>query len=148
MRLPVVRRLALAAGVAGFVAIVPYWGSSAWAKAPAPQTHHVHHHSTKVGPLSGKWSGNYSGSYSGTFSLTWQQSGNKLDGTIEISAFSDAPTALTGTVQGKSIKFGTVGSEAISYSGSFSASNMSGSWKMQAEGRSMGGGSWQAARSS
>lgn len=144
--LPVVRRLALAAGLAGFVAIAPYWGNSAWATAPT--TDHAHHHSTKPGPLSGNWSGNYRGTYSGTFTLTWKQLGNKLNGTIKISAFSDAPAALKGTMQGNSINFGTVGSKAITYSGSFSGSTMSGTWKMQADSRSIGGGSWQASRSS
>ncbi|MGD0811148.1 MAG: hypothetical protein ABSA91_15800 [Acidimicrobiales bacterium] len=145
LRLTIPRRLALAAGLAGFVVIAPFWGNSAWATAA---THHAHHHTTKSGPLSGNWLGNYSGTYSGTFTLTWQQLGNKLDGTIKISAFGSAPTDLKGTVQGHSINFGTVGSRAISYSGSFSGSTMSGTWKMQAAGQSIGGGSWQASRAS
>jgi hypothetical protein len=144
--LPVARRLVLAVGLSGFVAIAPYWGNTAWAKAPT--SHHASHHSTKSGPLSGSWSGSYSGAYSGTFSLKWQQSGSKLSGTIKVSAFSNAPTALTGTVEGNAITFGTVGSQAITYSGSFSGSTMSGTWKMQAGGRSIGGGSWKASRTS
>jgi len=149
IRLPVARRLALAAGLAGFVAIAPFWGNSAWAKAPlSPQTHHAPHHSTKSGPLSGNWSGHYSGTYGGKFTLKWQQSGNQLSGTIKISAFANAPTPLKGTVHSNSITFGTVGSQAITYSGSFSGNSMSGTWKMQVGGRSMGGGAWQASRSS
>jgi hypothetical protein len=147
-RLPVARRLALVAGLAGFVAIAPYGGTSAWAKAPTTHAHHAHRHPTKSGPLSGNWSGSYSGTLSGTFTLTWQQLGKKLNGTIKISGFSNAPTTLNGTVQGNSINFGTVGSQSITYSGSFSGSTMSGTWKVQAGGRSMGAGSWQASRSS
>jgi hypothetical protein len=149
LRLSAPRRLVLAAGLAGFVAIAPFWGNSAWAKSSlSPQAHHATHHSAKPGPLSGNWSGKYSGSYSGTFSLTWKESGKSLSGTIKISAFSNAATPLKGTVNGKSITFGTVGSQAITYSGSFSTNAMSGTWKMEAGGRSLGSGTWQASRSS
>jgi hypothetical protein len=102
----------------------------------------------KDGSLSGKWSGSYSGSFSGTFKLTWQQSGQDLSGTIRISGFGDVPTSIHGTVHGSSIRFGTVGSETITYSGSASGSSMSGTWKIQTAGRSLGGGSWKASRSS
>jgi hypothetical protein len=149
LRLPVARRLALAAGLAGFLAIAPVWGNSAWAKSSlSPQAHHATHHPTKSATLSGKWSGKYSGSYSGTFTLTWQQSGDNLSGTIKISAFANAATPLKGTVHGKSITFGTVGSQEITYSGSFSGNTMSGTWNMQAGGQTMGSGPWQASRSS
>jgi hypothetical protein len=100
-----------------------------------------------LGPLSGKWSGSYSGSFSGTFNLTWQQSGTQLSGTIMVSGFHNVPTSINGTVKGTSISFGTVGSESITYSGSVSGSSMSGSWTIQAGGRSVGTGSWQASRS-
>ena len=96
----------------------------------------------------GKWSGSYSGAFSGTFSLTRQQSGEDLSGTIMVSGFNDVPTSIHGTVQGASIRFGTVGSESITYSGSVSGNSMSRTWKMQAGGRSLGGGSWKASRSS
>jgi hypothetical protein len=142
LRLPVVRSLALVAGCAGLVAIAPFGGGPAWAKTP---TNHAHH-TTKPVVLSGNWSGSYSGSYSGTFTLTWKESGNSLTGTIKISAFGNAPTHLTGTVKGKSITFGTVGAQAITYSGSFTSNSMSGTWKLEANGRSMGGGSWKASR--
>ena len=98
--------------------------------------------------LSGKWSGTYSGAYNGTFKLTWQQSGQNLSGTIMISGFGNAPTNLHGTVQGASIRFGTVGSEAITYTGSVSGKSMSGTWKIKAGSRSLGGGSWKASKSS
>lgn len=145
LRLAVPRRLAFVAGLAGFVLIAPVWGNSAWASTPTTQAHHAHH-STKSGPLSGNWSGSYSGSFSGTFTLSWAELGTKLNGTIKISGFSNVPTPLKGKVHGHSIEFGTVGSRAITYSGSFSGSTMSGTWSMQAGGRSLGGGSWQASK--
>jgi hypothetical protein len=147
-RLPTASRLGLAAGVAALVAIAPGWSNATWASAPTGQAlHHtapLHSH----GSLSGKWSGSYSGAFSGTFKLTWTQSGQNLGGTIMISGFKNVPTSIHGTVQGASIRFGTVGSESITYSGSVSGNSMSGTWKIQAGGRSMGGGSWKASKSS
>jgi hypothetical protein len=97
--------------------------------------------------LSGTWSGHYSGAYSGTFTLTWQQSGPNLSGTIMISSFNNKTTSINGTIQGGSIRFGTVGTEAIQYSGTVSGSSMSGTWQIQAAGRSAGNGSWSASQS-
>jgi hypothetical protein len=71
-----------------------------------------------------------------------------LSGTIQVSGFNNEPTSIHGTVQGTSIRFGTVGSEPITYAASAKASSMSGTWKIQAGGRSMGGGSWNASKSS
>ncbi|HYA44436.1 MAG TPA: hypothetical protein VED59_02440 [Acidimicrobiales bacterium] len=135
--------LATLAGAASASKLFP---DSTWASAP---TSHRHQPASlhKLGPLSGKWSGSYSGSFSGTFSLTWQESGQNLSGTIMISGFGNAPTSIHGTVKGTSISFGTVGSESITYSGSASGNSMSGSWQIQAGGRSMGGGSWKASKS-
>lgn len=147
-RLPSAPRLALTTAVAALIALAPGWSSSTWASAP---TGHKVHHTTPLSSkeaLSGKWSGSYSGAFTGTFTLKWQQSGPDLSGTIMISAFKDAPTSIHGTVQGTSIRFGTVGSESITYSGSVSGQSMSGTWKLQAGGRSMGGGSWKASKSS
>ena len=48
----------------------------------------------------------------------------------------------------RSIRFGTVGSQSITYSGSVSGPSMSGNWKILAGGKSMGGGSWSASKSS
>lgn len=101
-----------------------------------------------AGGLSGTWSGHYTGSFTGTFSLTWQQAASNLSGTIMISAFNNQPTSINGTVQGGSIRFGTVGSTAISYTGSVSGNSMSGTWQVQAGGRSAGNGSWSASKSS
>jgi hypothetical protein len=143
-RLPLAQRLTLTAGLAAFIAIAPGWTSPTWASAATSHTATTPKH----GPLSGKWSGTYSGSFTGTFKLTWQQSGHKLGGTIMISGFKNVPTSINGAVQGAAIRFGTVGSEAISYSGSVSGGAMSGSWQMQAAGRSVGGGSWNASKSS
>ena len=147
-RLPIAPRLALAASVAALVAVAPGWSNSTWASAPAAHPHYYAAHPPKHGPLSGKWSGSYSGAFSGTFSLTWQQSGPSLTGTIKISGFGGVPTSIHGTVQGASISFGTVGSKSITYSGSVSSSSMHGTWTMKAGGRSLGGGSWKASRSS
>ncbi len=143
-RWPVAPKLALISALTAFVAVAPNWGNAASASAPAVVNHPQ---VKKVGPLSGKWAGSYSGSFSGTFAVSWTQMGQKLSGTIKISAFNSVPTSIHGSVHGNAITFGTVGTEAITYSGSFSGSSMSGTWKIQAGGRAMGSGSWSASRS-
>ncbi|MGZ4202432.1 MAG: hypothetical protein ACXVRH_10280 [Thermoleophilaceae bacterium] len=87
--------------------------------------------------LSGKWSGQYSGAYSGTFKLDWNQNGSKLSGTIDLSTGGTLP--VHGTVTGSSIKFGTVGGQAITYTGTVSGSSMSGTYSTPG-----GGGPWSA----
>ena len=101
-----------------------------------------------AGGLSGNWSGQYTGSYTGTFTLTWTQTGSNLAGTIMISQFGNVPTPINGTVQGNKISFGTVGSQAITYSGTVSGNSMSGTWQLQAAGRSLGSGTWSATKTS
>lgn len=93
--------------------------------------------------LSGTWSGQYGGAYSGTFTVTWQQTGTSLSGTIKISA-PPQTLPITGSVSGGTIQFGTVGSTAISYSGTVSGSSMSGSYTFAG----VQGGSWSASKSS
>jgi hypothetical protein len=100
---------------------------------------------TAASSLAGSWSGQYSGAYSGTFTLTWHQTGSKLQGTIHISAPADT-MPINGTVNGTSIEFGTVGSTAITYSGTVSGSSMSGNYQVNGQGASSGG-PWSAARS-
>jgi hypothetical protein len=95
--------------------------------------------------LSGKWSGNYSGSYNGTFKLNWHQSGSHLHGTITISN-PQSTLPINGTVNGSAISFGTVGSMAITYTGSVSGNSMSGSYKVAAANGSTGG-PWSASKS-
>jgi hypothetical protein len=89
-------------------------------------------------PLSGTWSGKYGGTYHGTFTLHWKQAGSQLSGTIQLSNPSSRPS-IKGTVHGNTIRFGTVGSAAITYSGSVSGDSMSGSYQTPG-----GGGSWSA----
>jgi hypothetical protein len=97
--------------------------------------------------LAGSWSGQYSGAFSGTFALTWTQSGNSLNGTIKISGFGNSPETIQGTVDGGSIKFGTVGaSNHVTYTGSFSGGSMSGTWQVAATTGSAGG-PWSASKS-
>ena len=98
------------------------------------------------GALSGKWSGQYSGAYQGTFILHWRQSGSKLNGTIQLSAPAGS-LPINGTVTGSTIRFGTVGSQGIQYSGSVSGSSMSGTYKVQAPNGSVGG-PWSATKAS
>jgi len=98
--------------------------------------------------VSGTWKGSYSGSFSGTFKLTWTETSSKLSGKIMISAFSNVPTPIHGTLKGTTIQFGTVGSEAITYSGSVSGTSMSGTWKLEANGHVGGTGSWKASKTS
>jgi hypothetical protein len=92
--------------------------------------------------LSGSWSGQYGGSFSGTFKLSWQQSGSKLSGRIQISN-PPSDSAINGTVNGSSITFGTVGSTNVTYSGTVSGSSMSGTYKVGPE-----GGPWSATKNS
>jgi hypothetical protein len=99
---------------------------------------------TTSSDLSGKWSGQYSGSFSGTFTLNWQASGSTLSGTIVISQMGDQPIPINGTLNGATISFGTVGSQAITYTGSVSNGAMSGDWKLAADGKTAGSGSWHA----
>src|SRR5579859_7324391 len=94
--------------------------------------------STSGGGLSGAWSGQYGGAYAGTFKLHWTQSGTNLGGTIHLSAPARALT-VRGTLAGNTIRFGTVGSVAITYSGTVSGSSMSGSYSTP-----NGGGPWSA----
>jgi hypothetical protein len=94
--------------------------------------------SNQGGGVSGKWSGQYGGAYSGTFNLHWIQAGSGLRGTIELSTPANT-LAIHGTLNGGAIKFGTVGSLAITYTGTVSGSSMSGSYNTPG-----GGGSWSA----
>ncbi len=93
------------------------------------------------GDLSGKWAGSYSGTFSGTFRLNWQQTGSKLHGTITLSTSGTVP--VNGVVTGDSIRFGTVGSTAVTYTGTISGNSMSGSYNTPS-----GGGSWSAQKAS
>ena len=97
--------------------------------------------------LSGKWRGRYSGAYQGHFLLRWHQSGSRLTGTIALSTPARGTVPIHGTVQGSTIKFGTVGSEDITYSGSVSGGSMSGTWQIKGPSGAAGGGPWSASRS-
>ena len=100
-----------------------------------------------TGDLSGTWSGQYDGTFQGTFVLDWQQSGSNLSGTIEAVLRLWNGRCLHGTVNGGTISFGTVGSQAITYSGSVSGDSMSGTYKVQTPNGSVGG-SWSATKGS
>lgn len=97
------------------------------------------------GALSGKWSGHYSGSYQGTFVLHWRQDGSRLKGRIRISNPGDL-LPINGFVRNGTIRFGTVGSTAITYSGTVSGNSMSGHWTLH--GGSGSGGPWSASKDS
>jgi hypothetical protein len=82
-----------------------------------------------AGDLTGTWNGTYNGSYSGTFTVKWTQSGSNVDGTIALPS-AGTTEQLNGTVSGDKITFGTVGSFAVTYSGTFSGSSMSGTYEV------------------
>lgn len=131
------RRLALLSLVlSGFVAMTICCGSSIATAASSPTVRMA------GDALSGKWSGRYGGAYHGTFTLQWRQSGSRLSGTIKLSNPSSKPS-IKGTVHGDAIQFGTVGSEAITYSGSVSGTSMSGRYQTPG-----GGGTWSAHKTS
>jgi len=144
LRSSIAAKLVVTASAAALLTVAPGWTTSTWASAATPQAAHPAHHVS----VSGTWKGSYTGTFSGTFKLTWQQAKSKLSGTIKISGFGDQATPIHGTLQGTSIQFGTVGSEAITYSGSVSATSMSGTWKLEANGHVGGTGSWNASKSS
>jgi hypothetical protein len=92
--------------------------------------------------LPGTWRGQYGGSYQGTFVLHWHQSGPKLDGHIHIS--NPASTLpIHGQLAGGSIRFGTVGSYRITYTGTVSGASMSGTYQVNGVGQ---GGNWSASK--
>jgi outer membrane biogenesis lipoprotein LolB len=93
--------------------------------------------------LSGSWSGQYGGAFSGTFTLTWTQTGSDLSGKITLSDPAGT-TNLHGTVNGSAISFGTVGSTAVTYTGSVSGSSMSGNYQVGGQ----AGGTWSATKTS
>ncbi|HLX50854.1 MAG TPA: hypothetical protein VKS82_21205 [Streptosporangiaceae bacterium] len=95
--------------------------------------------------MSGTWSGQYGGAYQGTFKLTWQQKGSRLSGSITLSN-PGGTLPIHGRVNGSAISFGTVGGQAITYTGSVSGTSMSGSYRVVAPGGSAGG-TWSATKS-
>jgi hypothetical protein len=104
--------------------------------AVAASTAAATHASTTTAPatatasdLTGTWNGTYNGSYSGTFTVKWTQSGSNVDGTIALPS-AGTTEQLSGTVSGDKITFGTVGSFAVTYSGTFSGSSMSGTYNV------------------
>jgi hypothetical protein len=124
-------------------------GTSSHPAAPAAKTNPAASPATPKsdqasGPLSGTWNGTYGGSYTGTFHLTWHQSGTHLHGTITISNPGDT-LPINGVVNGSAISFGTVGSAAITYSGTVSGNSMSGRYKIRAASGNPGG-PWTATK--
>jgi len=93
-----------------------------------------------AGELSGTWSGTYSGTFNGTFTLKWSQTGPALKGTIDLSTAGTVP--INGAVTGNTIAFGTVGSTAITYTGTVSGDSMSGTYHVAGG----GSGDWSATR--
>lgn len=120
----------------GFVAMTICSGGSIAAAASSPTAQAARD------TLSGTWSGRYGGAYHGSFTLHWKQSRSHLSGTIKLSNPSSTAT-VKGTVHGGAIQFGTVGSEAITYSGSVSGTSMSGRYHTPG-----GGGTWSAHKTS
>jgi hypothetical protein len=91
--------------------------------------------------LTGTWNGTYNGSYSGTFTVKWTQSGSSVNGTIALPTVGTTEQ-LNGTVSGDKITFGTVGSFAVTYSGTFSGNSMSGTYNVTGS----PAGNWSATR--
>jgi hypothetical protein len=114
------------------------------ASAPAATTPASSAPAAAATGLSGKWSGQYGGAYHGTFILNWHQSGQNLSGTIRIS--NPASTLpIHGTVKNGAISFGTVGSLAITYSGTVSGHSMSGTYQVHTANGTPGG-PWSASK--
>lgn len=148
-RSPQHARLALAAAVSAMALIGAGCGgggnsstttSAAPSTAAATSTAPASTTTASAGDLSGTWNGHYGGAYQGTFVLNWQQSGSRLSGTIKLST-PPSTLSVNGTLQGSAIQFGTVGSQAITYTGSVSGDSMSGSYQTPG-----GGGPWSATK--
>ena len=120
----------------------PTVATSPVAASPSTTSPPVTSPSAASGDLSGTWSGKYDGAFNGTFTLTWTQSNSKLTGSIKLS--TDGTVNLNGVVAGNSIQFGTVGSTAITYSGTVSGDSMSGTYQVGGS----AGGNWSATKSS
>ena len=116
--------------------------STAAGQPSAPPASPTSSPSPTLGALTGKWAGSYSGAYTGVFNLTWVESSGKLAGTIDLSTAGTVP--LTGSVSGSSITFGTVGTTAITYTGTVSGDTMSGTYQVGGSQH----GSWRAHRTS
>jgi hypothetical protein len=133
-RLPL---LGLALPVSAAVAIC--CSSAVATAASSPTVASASNAGAAAASLSGTWAGTYGGTYHGTFTLHWKETRSRLSGTIKLSTNPGAKPSVTGSVHGSTIRFGTVGSAAITYSGTVSGKSMSGTYHTPA-----GGGSWKA----
>jgi Protein kinase domain len=124
----------------GQAALGPSATAAASAPSPSPATTPASSPPNAT-RLSGRWAGVYGGAYSGTFTLRWRQHGTRLHGTITISNPA-AALPINGTVHGTSIRFGTVGSTAITYTGTVSGTSMSGTYRVNGS----AGGPWHATK--
>jgi serine/threonine-protein kinase len=118
--------------------------ASTGTSAPATPTASAAAKPNATSNLSGTWLGHYGGSYNGTFKLVWRQTGSHLHGTITTSN-PRRTFPINGIVHGRSIKFGTVGSNAITYTGTVSGNSMSGTFQVNF-GAGSGGGPWRATK--
>ena len=120
----------------------PTVATSPEAVSPSTTSPPVTSPSAATTDLSGTWSGKYDGAFNGTFTLTWTQTNSKLTGSIELS--TAGTLNLNGVVTGNTIQFGTVGSTAITYSGTVSGDSMSGTYQVNGS----TGGNWSATKTS
>ena len=120
----------------------PTVATSPEAVSPSTTSPPVTSPSAATTDLSGTWSGKYDGAFNGTFTLTWTQKNSKLTGSIELS--TAGTLNLNGVVTGNTIQFGTVGSTAITYSGTVSGDSMSGTYQVNGS----SGGNWSATKTS
>lgn len=129
--IPVVALLATgcSSGSASSVTTAKVSSAAAAASTPASAPASTTTAPATAGDLSGTWNGTYNGSYSGTFTVKWTQSGSNVNGTIALPSVGTTER-LNGTVSGDKITFGTVGSFAVTYSGTFSGSSMSGTYNV------------------
>jgi hypothetical protein len=132
------RRIPLMTPVLSFAAMAAIACGSTGSVALASAAHSHKKPAAHRATLTGTWSGRYGGAYHGQFTLHWKQSGSTLSGTIKLSSLGGT-LSVNGTVHGSTIRFGTVGSAAITYTGSVSGTSMSGSYATPG-----GGGSWSA----
>lgn len=116
-------------GSAGSVTTAKVSSAAAAASTAAPAPASTTTAPATASGLTGTWNGTYNGSYSGTFTVKWTQSGSGVKGTIALPSVGTTEQ-LNGTVSGDKITFGTVGSFAVTYSGTFSGNSMSGTYNV------------------
>lgn len=101
-----------------------------------------------IDDLTGRWAGEFQATAptvsNGTFTLEFGGSAPNYTGTIVLAGLCEPSCPITANVAGNAISFGSVGAQAVTYSGTISGNSMSGSYQVGTAGD--GEGTWKAVR--